>query len=81
MLTNLTRARKIPATATESTNFYFLVKICGISPLDIPYMSPFQVQTLIKQHNKFEEEKAEKYDSKRKEIEKKQKKIERNSPR
>lgn len=67
------RARKIPVTATESNNFYFLVKVCGISPLDVPHMTPFQVETLINQHNKHEEEK-------KREIEKQTKKAERNSP-
>lgn len=74
------RVKKIPVTATESTNFYFLVKICGVSPLDIPYMSRLQVQTLIHQHNRFEEEKEKKYDTKRKKMEKKQRNVERNSP-
>lgn len=26
--------------------------MCGISPLDIPHMTPFQIETLIIQHNK-----------------------------
>lgn len=65
--------RKIPVNKTESSNFYFLVKVCGISPLDIPHMSPFQVKTLIHQHNKYEEKKQ-------KEIDEMKKKAERNSP-
>lgn len=54
---------------TESSNFYFLVKVCGISPLDIPHMSPFQVKTLIHQHNKYEKEKEEKAEKMKKEAE------------
>lgn len=57
----------------ESSNFYFLVKVCGISPLDIPHMTPFQVKTLIHQHNKYEKDKQEK-------LEKEKNKAERNSP-
>lgn len=68
------KAKKIPVTKAESNNFYFLVKVCGISPLDIPHMTPFQVKTLIYQHNKHEEEKE-------KQLEKVQKKYESNSPR
>lgn len=58
--------RKIPVTATESNNFYFLVKVCGISPLDIPHMTPFQVKTLIHQHNKHEKEQQEKIEKEKK---------------
>ena len=68
-----TKERTIPVTKTASNNFYFLVKVCGISPLDIPHMSPLQVETLIFQHNKHEEKKNE-------EIEKAKKKVEKNSP-
>lgn len=42
----------IPANKTASNNFYFLVKECHISPLEIPHLTRFQVQTLIYQHNK-----------------------------
>lgn len=64
-----TKAERIPATAIESSNFYFLVKVCGISPLDIPHMTPFQVQTLIHQHNKHIEEQEKKIEEQKKKIE------------
>jgi len=50
----------------ESNNFYFLVKVCGISPLDIPHMTPLQVKTLIHQHNKHEKEQQEKIEKEKK---------------
>lgn len=59
-----------PDTKTESSNFYFLVKICGISPLDIPHMTPFQKKTLIYQHNKHEEEKQKEMDKHKKQSNK-----------
>lgn len=64
------RERKIPVTATESNNFYFLVKTCGISPLDIPHMTPFQVKTLIHQHNDYVEKENKKIEEQRKRVEK-----------
>lgn len=72
-LRNLTRVRKIPATATESNNFYFLVKVCGISPLDIPHMTRFQTETLTYQHNRHVEEEN-------KEIKKQNQELERRKP-
>ena len=66
-----TRVRIIPVTAIESSNFYFLVKVCGISPLDIPHMTPFQVETLIHQHNKHVEIQEKKVEEQKKKIERK----------
>lgn len=66
-----TKVLTSPATQIASNNFYFLVKVCGISPLDIPHMTPFQVQTLIYQHNKHEKEKEEKLKQMEAELEKK----------
>ncbi|MED3647773.1 hypothetical protein P4475_13370 [Halalkalibacterium halodurans] len=43
-------------TRNESKNFYFLVKECGISPLDIPHMTKFQKEILIAQHNEMIEQ-------------------------
>ncbi|OPX00651.1 hypothetical protein [Geobacillus sp. LEMMY01] len=47
---------KIPFLNREGRNFYFLVKECGISPLDIPFMTPLQQEVLIAQHNKIQKE-------------------------
>lgn len=58
-------------TATESSKFYFLVKVCGISPLDIPHMTPFQVETLIHQHNKYVKEQEKKIEEQKQKIERK----------
>lgn len=68
------RERRIPVTKVESNNFYFLVKVCGISPLDIPHMTPFQIKTLVYQHNKNEKKQQE-------EMEKSKKKLDSNSAR
>ena len=67
------KAKTLPVTATESSNFYFLVKVCGVSPLDIPHMTPFQVKTLIYQHNKIEKEKQEALEKQKKDSPKKTK--------
>ena len=65
---NLTRARKIPVTKSESKNFHFLVKECGISPLELPYITPLQEQTLINQENKIIEEKKKLYEKQEKKM-------------
>jgi hypothetical protein len=53
----------------DTRNFYFLVKECGISPLDIPQMTPLQVQVLIAENNKINDEQ----DKERKRLEAKAK--------
>lgn len=50
------RMTRIPFLNREGRNFYFLVKECGISPLDIPYMTPLQKEVLIAHHNKIQKE-------------------------
>lgn len=50
------RERPFPRTANECANFHFLVKECGISPLDIPYLTPLQEKILILQQNRIIEE-------------------------
>jgi len=40
--------------------------VCGVSPLDIPHMTPFQIKTLIYQHNKHESDKQEALDKQKK---------------
>ena len=55
-----------PANKTASNNFYFLVKECHISPLEIPHLTRFQ-------HNKqVESDKAA--------LEEIEKKAQRNTP-
>ncbi|ABO68161.1 hypothetical protein GTNG_2816 [Geobacillus thermodenitrificans NG80-2] len=46
----------IPFFNHEGRNFYFLVKECGVSPLDVPYMTPLQQEVLIAHHNKIQKE-------------------------
>lgn len=62
--------RIAPKTAIASNNFYFLVKTCGVSPLEIPHMTPFQVEVLIQQHNKHVKKEKEEIEKQKKEIEK-----------
>lgn len=61
---------KIPVTKTECQNFYFLVKVCGISPLDIPYMTPLQKEVLVIEHNKQMEKELKELETEKKKADK-----------
>lgn len=74
---NLQKVKKRPVTAAESRNFYFLVKQCGISPLDVPHMTPLQQQILINHQNKIDAEQKKKNE----EMQRKQSSSKRRAPR
>ncbi|ATA61153.1 hypothetical protein GS458_2717 [Geobacillus stearothermophilus] len=58
----------IPFFNHEGRNFYFLVKECGISPLDIPYMTPLQQEVLIAHHNKIQKERQKEVEKLRRKL-------------
>lgn len=58
----------IPFFSREGKNFYFLVKECGVSPLDIPYMTPLQQEVLIAHHNKIQKERQKEAEKLRRKL-------------
>lgn len=58
----------IPFFNREGRNFYFLVKECGVSPLDIPYMTPLQQEVLIAHHNKIQKERQKEAEKLRRKL-------------